>query len=491
MNDGVTATGQEGDQPSQQPITPVEPFHLDDLPTRIDNAGVSLTVTSATPPLETARPSLSDHGEITRDDCATPKQQLQEDGQKQNRPRSPPVALAEDRKEHSLPIMFRLEEEEAQQPPKPLSVAHLTPSTTGPIRPVPRRTPSRQLPPLPTIPEGITSSMLTPTSTSSPGFGSDANNDDFIFLKGTPYTWTMPSFRHGPIRLPKPEPPINLLAANAEDGLDWVAFQISIGSGIGDFDSDPLDYSRPSDAELNERDDIIAWFSGFGFDGYGALRTFPTADEEIELRKHKQENAPLHTHSANSGCPLNMGRREPPDSGSRGRVPTGNELGRIQHLQAYDWDRKHSHERSASVNGHLPLHAPATHIAAHQMQQQQQHYLPWISRETPSSTWSIERQSRDHLEKPTTNTPHGHAHSQSWSYSLSPFPAPTSNPTVRRGHSRGRSQSDAANNNNNNNTNTNNTPPRKYPKQSMRPAPALGSKGLKDLATAAPSRKKV
>ncbi|KAK3950480.1 hypothetical protein QBC32DRAFT_264565 [Pseudoneurospora amorphoporcata] len=449
MNDGVTATDQEGDQPSQQPITPVEPFHLDDLSTRIDNAGVSLTVTSATPPLGTSRPPLSGQGEITRDDCATPKQQLQEDGQKENRPRSPPVTLAEDGKEHSLPIMFRLEEE-AQQPHKPPSVAHLTPSTTGPIRPVPRRTPSRQLPPLPTIPEGITSSMLTPTSTSSPGFASDACNDDYVFLKSTPYTVTMPSFRHGPIRIPKPEPPINQLAANAEDGLDWVAFQISIGSGIGDFDSDPLDYSRPSDAELNERDDIIAWFSGFGFDGHGALRTFPTVEEQIELKKLKQENARLHTHSTSVGSPLNMARQGTPDGGSRGRGPTGNEFRRIQHLQAHDWDRKHSHERSASVNDYLHSHTPATHIAAHQMQQQ--HYLPWISQNIPSSTWPIERQSRDHLEKPAINTPYGHAHSQSWSYSPSPFPAPTSNTTVRRDHSRSRSSSDAAN------TNIDNTP---------------------------------
>ncbi|EGZ76985.1 hypothetical protein NEUTE2DRAFT_123605 [Neurospora tetrasperma FGSC 2509] len=455
MNDEVTATGQEGDQPSQQPITPIEPFHLDDLPTRIDNAGVSLPVASATLSLATARPSLSDHGESTSDDCATPKEQSRDDGQKQNRPRSPPIALAKNGKEHSLPIMFRRKGEEAQHPPIPSSVAHLTPSIDGPIRPVPRRTPSRQLPPLPTIPEGITSSIMTPTSTSSPGFGSDTSNDDFIFLKSTPYTVTMPSFRHGPIRLPKPEPPTNLLAANAEDGLDWVAFQISIGSGIGDFDSDPLDYSRPSGAELNERDDIIAWFSGFGFDGHGALRTFQTAEEEIEVRKHKQENAPLHARSASSGSLLNMDSREPPDSDSKGRVSTMNELYRIQHLQASDKDRKHSHERSASVNDQLPFRALATHIAAHQAQQP--HFLLWTSRETHSSTWPIDRQSRrDHPEKPATNTPYGHTHSQSWSYSPPPFPALTSDPTVRWDHSRGRSSSDAANNNNN--TDTNNTP---------------------------------
>lgn len=436
-SDEVTATGQEGDQPSQQPVTPVEPFHLDDLPTRIDNAGVSLTVTSATPPLGTARPSLSGQREIARDDSATPKPQFQEDGQNETRPRSPPVTSAEDGKEHHLPIMFRLEEEEAsQQHPKPPSVAHLTPSTAGPIRPVPRRTPSRQLPPLPTIPEGITSAMLTPTSASSPGFGSDASNGDFILLKGTPYTVTMPSFRHGPIRIPKPEPQINQLAANAEDGLDWVAFQISIGSGIGDFDSDPLDYSRPSDAELNERDDIISWFSDFGFDGYGTLRTEPTVEEQIERRLVRQEylRTRMHGHSANVGGAFNMVGRE--------RGPTVNELRRIQHLHAYEWDRKHSHERSASVNDYLPSHAPATHIAAHQMQQQ--HYLPWISREP------IERQSRDHLLKPTTNTPQGHAHSQSWSYSPSPLSAPTYHPAARRDHSRGRSSSDATNTNNDN-----------------------------------------
>ncbi|KAK3397460.1 hypothetical protein B0T20DRAFT_221099 [Sordaria brevicollis] len=446
MNDEVMATGQEGDQPSQQPITPVEPFHLDDLPTRIDNAGVSLTVTSVTPPPETAQPAQFGHGEITRDDCATPKPLSQEDGQKKNRPNSHPVPLAENGKDHSLPIMFRLEEE-VQSAPKPSSVAHLTPSTTGPIRPVPRRTPSRQLPPLPTIPEGITSSMLTPTTATSPGFGFDTSNDEFIYLKSTPFTWTMPLFRHGPIRLPKPEQTINQLAANAEDGLDWVAFQISIGSGIGDFDSDPLDYSRPSDAELNERDDILAWFSGFGFDGYGALRNSPTPEEEAELLKQKQERVLLQAQSAIAGGgTLN--------TSNRGKAPTGDELRRIQHLQAFDWDRKHPHihERSAGVNDQILFYAPATHIAAHQMQQH--HYLPWISQDTPSTTWSIERQPRDHLEKPTINSPFGHTHSQSWSYSVSPPQAPTSHPTGHRDHSRGRSSSDVANTNTNNNNNT-------------------------------------
>ncbi|KAK4449223.1 hypothetical protein QBC34DRAFT_93723 [Podospora aff. communis PSN243] len=144
-----------------------------------------------------------------------------------------------------------------------------------PTKPMHRRHPHKHMP-LPTIPEiiasGAENAFLSPTSrrkgTSPTG---RLNTNDYIYLQSTPFTLTAPSFRHGPIRIAKPDRTIGQLAAAVDDTLDWTAFQMAIIGGAGDFFTEATDYSRPSDSELDERDEMATWFAEFGFEGPGAL----------------------------------------------------------------------------------------------------------------------------------------------------------------------------------------------------------------------------
>ncbi|KAL1841575.1 hypothetical protein VTJ49DRAFT_6885 [Mycothermus thermophilus] len=192
----------------------------------------------------------------------------------------------------TFPIVLVVEDQQAaaQQPPA-IAAAKLTASPiTPPLKsPMHRRNPSRQLPPLPTIPEIITTAPDEPAgsadnsrkNTTSSGNVKAENaklnlfsfpeSDEYIYLASNPYTLTMPTFRHGPIRLAKEDLPINKLAATVDDTLDWTAFQMAILGGAGDFFSESTDYSRPSEAELDELEELTNWFASLGFKGPGAL----------------------------------------------------------------------------------------------------------------------------------------------------------------------------------------------------------------------------
>jgi hypothetical protein len=174
----------------------------------------------------------------------------------------------------NLPIMMIAEDNPSAQPQP--AEAKLAPSPMPPMKgPMHRRMPSRQLPPLPTIPEIVATAPeetpLSPTSAPPLGPASKSNTDDYIYLDSNPCTLTMPAIRHGRIRLAKSDLPINKLAAAVDDTLDWTAFQMAILGGAGDFFSEPTDYSRPSDEELDELEKLASWYGEFGFDGAGSL----------------------------------------------------------------------------------------------------------------------------------------------------------------------------------------------------------------------------
>lgn len=208
----------------------------------------------------------------------TPKQEPQEQaqaGQELETQPQPPQTLQRENKSSnhpvgeeeggSLPVMLA----EEQQPP---------PKTKGTVKNMLRRLPSRQMPPLPTIPEIMATENDALSPTSRPLARSKSgrrppriNKDDYIFLRSTPYTLAVPAFRHGPIRLAKADLPIGKLAAAVDDTLDWTAFQMAIIGGAGDFFGESTDYSRPSEIELDERDDLAEWFAEFGFASAGAL----------------------------------------------------------------------------------------------------------------------------------------------------------------------------------------------------------------------------
>lgn len=88
-------------------------------------------------------------------------------------------------------------------------------------------------------------------------------NDEFFYLKSTPYSLALPSYRHGPIAFAKSE--MGRGALTMDDTLDWTAFQMAI-LGAGDIMPEVYDDEDP---RINE--DVMAWFNSFGFDSHGYL----------------------------------------------------------------------------------------------------------------------------------------------------------------------------------------------------------------------------
>lgn len=275
------------DNKSTAAAAPIEPLSLDDSP----DAAMGEDVV-------TPRASVVDQGaEMYEEDCKTPtappevqlsipgegvtgqarvEEQVGESQLLMQLPDSPTTKSYDgDEEDGTLPIMMIVEDDPTGQ--SQAAEAKLAPSPMPPMKaPMHRRMPSRQLPPLPTIPEIVTTPpeevLLSPTSAPPLGSASSkSNSDDYIFLDSNPCTLTMPAIRHGRIRLSKSDLPINKLAAAVDDTLDWTAFQMAILGGAGDFFSEPTDYSRPSDAELDELEELTTWYSEFGFEGAGSL----------------------------------------------------------------------------------------------------------------------------------------------------------------------------------------------------------------------------
>ena len=88
-------------------------------------------------------------------------------------------------------------------------------------------------------------------------------DDEFFYLKSTPYSLTAPSFRHGRIALAKSE--VGKGAPTMDETLDWTAFQMAI-LGAGEFLSDLYD---EVDGKLVE--DIKEWYGDLGLETYGLL----------------------------------------------------------------------------------------------------------------------------------------------------------------------------------------------------------------------------
>ncbi|KAK1731916.1 uncharacterized protein BDZ83DRAFT_556693, partial [Colletotrichum acutatum] len=218
--------------------TPVEPFHLQDLLSRIGAAGAktSITPSEAMTPPELLDPSV-----------------LRDLPFKEKSPRrKKPVSKDE----------YEAEDPTQAVPPPPAK---------NPARFLPRP----QAPLLPTIPEVV---VTTPDVGGQSAKHSNrhartfapVDEDDFIFFQSTPFTFNHSAFKHGNIRFPKSEV-VKGLKIDPDDTLDWTAFQMAILGGAGDLFSDPADFSQRTEAE--EIADLTAWFDGFGFDSHSRLLT--------------------------------------------------------------------------------------------------------------------------------------------------------------------------------------------------------------------------
>ncbi|KAL2063294.1 hypothetical protein VTL71DRAFT_5099 [Oculimacula yallundae] len=178
-----------------------------------------------------------------------------------------------------------------------------------PAPPIPPRAPrrpstSRRTSLLPTIPE-VSPLDLTPAQFSFSKSNSSMSSSrpsltimtppTQIFLPSTNFTLTAPQFRHGPIRLDR------LLrdrkgSSPEEEALDWIAFQMAIAGTI-ELDEHFGDMRDDSQWESDEAeiDNIVDWWAGFGFAGYGRIENEADVREKDSLAHITAAVARTHT----------------------------------------------------------------------------------------------------------------------------------------------------------------------------------------------------
>lgn len=310
--------------------TPVEPFHLQDLPSRIGNSGANLGVLSPVAEVLTPKSFTFDLDKDVNSDPTEPKTPTtatrhpkQEQTPLATPPPTPPQPspnASAGRFPASMPSPSPDEDAttffKSHSFPEP-------PTKDSPQRPTHKRgnSSSSRVPILPTIPEvRITSPpgensypkpqngrrpsemhmdqpspRLNPMDT--PNFEED---DEYLFFKSAPFTVNMPSFEHGRIRLAKADlvnaGTINSLESkllsSPDETLDWTAFQMAILGGAGDFFSDPSDFCA-RDAEEELVDDLCDWLEGFGLPS-GALGALVKSEEKPPTVSSVMPYAPAH-----------------------------------------------------------------------------------------------------------------------------------------------------------------------------------------------------
>ncbi|EFX00860.1 hypothetical protein CMQ_1941 [Grosmannia clavigera kw1407] len=226
--------------------TPVEPFHLQDLPHRIGAAGVRLSVLL---PMDEEAISFDNSRALTKRKKAEDADAADAAGPNE------PVVAQETNKEKA--------------PFAPQRNLQRVTKDKGKV--------------MPTIPEltvtDVNSNTYRPKAGSKTCMGTVASatkaltamvNADYIHLPATPFSLVMPTYRHGPIRLARAEAEAKKTKAEAssawivaDDALDWTAFHMAILGGAGDFFSDSIDYGQAS-TDADEVDDLACWFYSLG-----------------------------------------------------------------------------------------------------------------------------------------------------------------------------------------------------------------------------------
>ncbi|KAH8899434.1 hypothetical protein GQ53DRAFT_310446 [Thozetella sp. PMI_491] len=293
--------------------TPVEPFHLEGLPSRIGAAGVPLNIPSPVEEVPTPRCFEFDHAIDTALETHD-------------------SLAAKDESEVEITGRPAPLEVPAVKTASPMSYKNLTfpsPPAKNPARYAQRKAQPPAEKQLPTIPEVIVTSPERPSSVQT----LPAPSNDFIYLPGTSFTMICPTNRQGPIRLTRADLSIEALTAAIDESLDWTAFHMAILGGAGDFFGESTDYSRPSDDDVTEVEDLVDWFEGFEFDSPGKLID---AEEAAVMAMSTPSSMPSMRYSATSfnSSPGTVGSgRTPPLTAPRKRafmlpelpIPVGSE----------------------------------------------------------------------------------------------------------------------------------------------------------------------
>lgn len=274
-NETPAASKSTSDDPEPTADTPIEPFHLEDLPSRIGSAGVNVS------------------GEATKEERTGPTFFVADDDEHVERFE----LSSSDRDELFLG-------ESPSSAPNDDATA-----TRGYQPPSPRKSLRglmairKQPPALPSIPEA--SSASTPGIRSdelfldhdqqqqrnrqdSNGSGFLDDDEEYVYFRASQCTLAAPAYLHGPIRVAKsdlmPEPTLG----GADDGLDWTAFQMAILGGAGDWNSESDDTIRRRTME--EIDDIIDWWDSFGFEA-SDIGSLQTEDPELAAQAKARAEA--------------------------------------------------------------------------------------------------------------------------------------------------------------------------------------------------------
>jgi hypothetical protein len=301
--------------------TPVDPFNLQDLPTRIGAAGVRLSIPS--PIVEVPTPRTFDFNltaERRRSSLREEKSIIDETS-----------FLASPSSDETTPTQTLPEDEEMAFD----DLAFPVPPAKNPVRFT--SISSRKDPPqLPSIPELMVTTPENFILTSSeapqpqPHTPRPSPDEPFLYLPSNPYTLTMPGFRHGPIRIAKADVALaysssKLATAVLDDSLDWTAFHMAILGGAGDLYGEATDYSRRDGIEEDELDDLCEWYAEFGFAGWGGLDrgTAPASPVTVV----EGSCSPVSSRSSKSGRHLPIPvEQEFPNGFWNGRL--GDEMGR-------------------------------------------------------------------------------------------------------------------------------------------------------------------
>ncbi|KAM0364082.1 hypothetical protein ACHAO7_010072 [Fusarium culmorum] len=115
----------------------------------------------------------------------------------------------------------------------------------------------------------------------------------YVYFKSTPYTFTQPSFRHGPIALSQDA--LREKTKMRDDDSDWVAFQMAILGGAGDLVEDEQD-----EEDIKQLEDITSWLGAFGFETYGALVGEDASEQVVDPVPQMRSSAPIPSTSTGS-----------------------------------------------------------------------------------------------------------------------------------------------------------------------------------------------
>lgn len=228
--------------------TPIEPFHLDGLPSRIGSAGVNVNDDGSDEKTPIAQ---SFEAVVRRDFAVEGRSEMVGDNQ--------------------FPAVSQTDIGDG-----PMQFQNAT-FPTPPLRHAARFATRSQRTTLPSIPEtdAVSSSIEEHFPGHFPGSNFRGSRDivadsNYVFLQSSPCSITSPRFRHGPIRLTKSDL-IPDMKVGADEGLDWTAFQMAISGGAGDWFSESDDVIRRREAE--EVDELVDWFGSLNFKNSGGLVT--------------------------------------------------------------------------------------------------------------------------------------------------------------------------------------------------------------------------